>query len=110
MIFCFHSVIACVVPLFLFFSFLVCSFLFLVSKPMDSIENMWQRFSLSDKEGLDVDLARTFQQPKHILVAKFLTTRLLNIDFVARTFKPLWKTRQSFFVQDLGRNQVAFIF
>jgi hypothetical protein len=29
---------------------------------------------------------------------------------VARTFKPLWKTKQSFTVQDLGRNRVAFVF
>ena len=57
-----------------------------------------------------MDLARALQQPEHILVAKFLTTRVLNIDSVARTFKPLWKTRQSFSVQDLGRNRVAFVF
>ncbi len=87
----------------------MCSFCS-VSNPMESIEEMWQKFSLSEKEGLDVDLARTSQQPEHILVAKFLTTRMLNIDSVARTFKPLWKTRQSFTVQDLGRNRVAFVF
>lgn len=77
---------------------------------MESIEDMWQKFSLSEKEGLDVDLARTSQQTEHILGAKFLTTRVLNIESVARTFKPLWKTRQSFTVQDLGRNRVAFAF
>jgi hypothetical protein len=32
------------------------------------------------------------------------------MDAVARTFKPLWKTRQSFTVQDLGGNKVAFVF
>ncbi len=77
---------------------------------MEPIEDMWQRFTLSDKEGLDVDLAHTQQQFENILVAKFLTPRVLNIDSVARTFKPLWKTKKSFSVQDLGRNRAAFVF
>ncbi len=77
---------------------------------MDSIEDMWKHFSLSDKEVSDVDLEHTSQQPEHILVAKFLTARVLNIDSVARTFKPLWKTRHNFTVQDLGKNRLAFVF
>jgi hypothetical protein len=77
---------------------------------MDSIEDMWKRFSLSDKEVSNVDLEHTSQQSENILVAKFLTTRVLNIDSVARTFKPLWKTRRSFTVQDLGKNRLAFVF
>ncbi len=77
---------------------------------MESMEDMWKKFSLSDKEGLNVDLADTSQQPEHILAAKFLTSRVLNMDAVARTFKPLWKTKQSFMVQDLGGNKVAFVF
>jgi hypothetical protein len=71
---------------------------------------MWKHFSLSDKEVFDVDLVNTSQQSANILVAKFLTSRVLNIDSVARTFKPLWKTRHSFSAQDLGSNKVAFIF
>ena len=35
---------------------------------------------------------------------------MLNIDSVARTFKPLWKTRHSFTIQDLGKNCLAFVF
>jgi hypothetical protein len=77
---------------------------------MESIEDMWKRFNLSEKEGLDVDLANTTQQSENILVAKFLTPRVLNIDSVARTFKPLWKTKRSFSVQDLGQNRAALIF
>ena len=77
---------------------------------MESVEDMWKKFSLSNKEGLNVDLADTLQQPEHILAAKFLTSHVLNMDAVARTFKPLWKTKQSFTVQDLGGNKVAFVF
>ena len=77
---------------------------------MELIEDMWKNFSLSDKEGLNVDLANTSQQLENILAAKFLTSRVLNMDAVARIFKPLWKTRQSFIVQDLRGNKVAFVF
>ena len=77
---------------------------------MECIEDMWKHFSLSDKEGVNVDLVNASQQSENILVAKFLTSRVLNIDSVARTFKPLWKTRHNFSVQDLGSNKVAFVF
>ena len=77
---------------------------------MEPLEEMWKRFSLSDKEGFDVDLAHTTQQSENILVAKFLTPRVLNIDLIARTFKPLWKTKKSFLVQDLGKNRLALVF
>uniref|UniRef100_A0A2N9HZ94 Zinc knuckle CX2CX4HX4C domain-containing protein n=1 Tax=Fagus sylvatica TaxID=28930 RepID=A0A2N9HZ94_FAGSY len=77
---------------------------------MEPIEDMWKRFTLSEKEGLDVDLANTTQQSENILVENFLTPRVLNIDSVARTFKPLWKTKRNFSVQDLGRNKVALVF
>jgi hypothetical protein len=46
---------------------------------MELIEDMWKNFSLSDKEGLNVDLANTSQQPKNILAAKFLMSHVLNI-------------------------------
>lgn len=71
---------------------------------------MWKKFSLSDKEGLNVDLANASQQSENILAAKFLTSRVLNMEAIARTFKPLWKTRHDFAVQDLGGNKVAFVF
>ena len=77
---------------------------------MESLEDMWKSFSLTYKEGFNVDLVDTEQQPENILAAKFLTPRVLNMDVVARTFKPLWKTRHGFTVQDLGSNKIAFVF
>jgi hypothetical protein len=92
------------------FSFSPIPLLLQVLIAMEPLEDMWKRFSLSDKEGFDVDLAHTTQQPVNILVAKFLTPRVLNIDSIARTFKPLWKTKKSFSVQDLGKNRIALVF
>ena len=57
-----------------------------------------------------MDLMNSSQHPEHILVAKFLTPLLLNIESVARTFKLLWKTCKNYTVQDLGSNRVAFVF
>jgi hypothetical protein len=98
--------------LFLFFSLVFSPLLqdSILLVDMEPIEDMWKRFTLSEKEGLDVNLANTTQQSENILVAKFLTPRVLNIDSVARTFKPLWKTKRNFSVQDLGRNKVALVF
>jgi hypothetical protein len=83
---------------------------FILGIHMDTVEKLWEWFSLTSKEDPDVDLMNSSQRPEHILVAKFLTPRLLNIESVARTFKLLWKTRKNYTVQDLGSNRVAFVF
>lgn len=63
---------------------------------MEDLEDLWEKLSLTDKEGGGtrggVDLVESSQRSEYILVAKFLTPRVLNTKFVARTFKLLWKT------------------
>lgn len=41
---------------------------------------------------------------------KFFTKRAMNIDAVAKTFRPLWRTRQSFNIRDVGNNHLMFAF
>ncbi len=77
---------------------------------MDSLEGLWKKFSLSDFEGDGVDLASESDQPKSFLAAKFLTRRSLNVEAVARTFKPLWRTDQGFTMRDMGDNTIMVIF
>lgn len=64
---------------------------------MESLEGLWEKFSLTDNEGGrvggGVDLKDSSQHPKYILAANLFTPRVLNIESVARNFKLLWKTR-----------------
>ena len=41
---------------------------------------------------------------------KFLTKRSVNIDAVAKTFRPLWRTTQKFNVRDADENHLLFAF
>ena len=77
---------------------------------MDSLEGLWKKFSLSDFEGDGVDLTSETDQPKSYLAAKFLTRRSLNVEAVARTFKPLWRTDKSFTIRDMSDNIVVIVF
>ncbi len=45
-----------------------------------------------------------------ILVGRFLTKRVLNIEYVARKFKPLWRANKGFKIHDVGKNKAVFTF
>jgi hypothetical protein len=77
---------------------------------MEALEGLWEKFSLSDREGHTVDLLSTPDQPKSFLAAKFLTRRALIVESMARTFKPLWRTDHGFTVRDLNDNRLVFVF
>jgi hypothetical protein len=77
---------------------------------MEDLEGLWEKFSLSEMEGHTVDLLSTQDQPKSFLAAKFLTRRTLNVESVARTFKPLWRTDHGFTIRDMNDNKLVFVF
>ena len=52
---------------FFLFSHLLCE--------MESLSREWERFSLTGKERLKINLNSSFSQPKFILAARFLTRR-----------------------------------
>lgn len=45
-----------------------------------------------------------------VLVAKFLTKCVLNVEAIGRTFKPFWKSWREFKVRDVGNHIVLFVF
>ena len=47
---------------------------------------------------------------EHLLPAKFLTRRALNMEAIARTFKLLWKTGKGFEIRVMGDHKVLFAF
>ena len=53
---------------------------------MEEITRKCDGLSLSVKEGERVVLPKKLTKAKHVLVAKFLTKRALNVEVVAYTF------------------------
>ena len=95
-----------------FLSYTVCSvqnlFLFLIA--MDDLTKQWNCLSLSEREGDDLCIKKDRQSKEHIIAALFLTRRALNMEAVARTFKPLWRSENGFKIQREGDHKVLFVF
>ena len=45
-----------------------------------------------------------------VVAVKFFTHTALNMEAIARTFKPLWHTKLGFEVKDVGNHIVLFVF
>ena len=56
---------------------------------MDNLAQRWQKLTLLVDEGNKVDLSLKKKAREHVLAAKFLTHRNINIEAVAHTFQPL---------------------
>lgn len=61
---------------------------------MDEIIQKCDGLSLLTKEDKRVFLTRKLLALEHVLAAKFFTKRSLSMDAVARTFRPLWRTKE----------------
>lgn len=58
------------------------------------------KLSLTDVEETNNDLSNDKKKKEMVLAAKFFTRRSLNIEAVAQTFQPLWRTRSSYEVSE----------
>lgn len=77
---------------------------------MEALTSKWGDLSLSKKETSGYTLPIDQRLQKFILAAKFLATRLLNMDVVARTFKQVSRSTGGFKIQNIGDHKVLFIF
>ena len=77
---------------------------------MDDLAQSWKKLSLFEEEGRKVDLSRNKKVGSLVLAAKFLTRKAVNIEAVAQTFHPIWRTRSQFDVSDVGNNVVLMEF
>ena len=71
---------------------------------MDTLEKQWQNLSLLDSDESGISCPKEMLVNRFLLAAKFLTKRVVNIESVARTFKPLWRTQKDFKINDMGDN------
>ena len=83
---------------------------------MEDLSGLWGRFSLTEKEDEPFDFGSE-EDNQFYLAARFMTGRLLNIESVVRTFRPLWRTFRplwrtvrGFTVWDMGHNVLVFAF
>ena len=77
---------------------------------MAGLENLWSRFSLDDEEEHGAEVPKSMEEVAHRLAGRFFTKRTLNVESVARTFKPLWKPTGELKLRDLGDNILLFEF
>ena len=77
---------------------------------MDDISELWDSFSLNDKEEVPFDFGPASEADVVYLAARFMTSRVINIESVVRTFRPLWRTVQGFTARDMGSNMLVFVF
>ena len=81
---------------FLFSSVFLSFFLSFLDLAMEDLTKQWNCLSLSEREGEDLCIKKDRQSKEYIIAAFFLTRRALNMEAVARTFKPLWRAENGF--------------
>ena len=59
---------------------------------------------------MDYVLPKDHRKGEFMIAAKFLTSRFLQMEVVARTFKQLWRTNRGYRIRNQGNNTVLFVF
>ena len=77
---------------------------------MGGLEDLWAKFSLIEEEEGGADVPNQEAVGVHRLAGKFFMKRVLNVEAVARTFKPLWKPIGELKIRDSGDNMLVFEF
>ena len=77
---------------------------------MAGLDEMWARFSLTEEEEGGAEVPKDVEVSIHRLAGRFYTKRVLNVDAVARTFKPLWRTVGELKIRDIGEHILLFEF
>ena len=77
---------------------------------MEDLTKSWSCLTLSECEGSDLQLTNEQVEIEFVFAAKFLTKRALNSDAIAKTFTPLWRSKNEFKVKREGDHTVLFTF
>ena len=77
---------------------------------MKDLTRQWNGLSLTHQEEPKFQLNNDLATTEYIIAAKFFTKRALNIEAIAATFKPLWRSRNGFKVKNMGNHVILFTF
>ena len=77
---------------------------------MEELTRKCDNLSLFAREGKRVILSEKRHVLEFVLATKFYTKRALNTEAVARTFRPLWRTKESFNIMNAENNILLFDF
>ena len=77
---------------------------------MEDITKHWSSLSLSEKEGSGLRLRKEQAIEEFAIAARFLQKRPLNIEAIANTFTPLWRSKSGFKIKNLGNHLMLFSF
>ena len=77
---------------------------------MDDLTKHWSSLSLLDRKGSGLRLKKEQVVNEYIIAARFLTKRPLNIDAIASTFSPLWRSKAGFNIKNNGDHVILFSF
>ena len=77
---------------------------------MEDLAQRWKKLSLPEAEGKKHDLTKDKKISKHVIAVKFFTRQSVNVEAVARTFHPIWRTKHNFEVSMAGDNILLIAF
>lgn len=77
---------------------------------MEDLTKQWTGLTISNREGPKFRLHNDLAAPVFIIAAKFLTKRALNINAIAATFTPLWRSKNGFKIKNIGDHVLVFTF
>ena len=77
---------------------------------MEALTKHWKSLSLLEREGSGLCLKKEQASSEHTIAAKFLTKRPLNMDAIANTFTPLWRTKSGFKIKHIEDHVLLFSF
>ena len=77
---------------------------------MEDLSNRWKSLSLSEKEESSLTLNSDQATSEFSMLARFLTQRPINLDAIANTFNPLWRSKKGFRMKFIGDHLILFSF
>ena len=63
---------------------------------MEDLTKSWSCLTLSDVEGSNLRITEEEAVTEFVLAVKFFTKRALNIEAIAKTFTPIWRSKNGF--------------